>query len=257
MEFIDTHSHLYAEEFDEDRQIAIERCIEKGVKKIFLPNVDSQSIDRMLKLESAFPENCFAMMGLHPCSVNQDFESEIETIKSWLEKRNFIAIGEIGIDLYWDKTFVAEQIHCFETQIKLALQYNLPIVIHCRDAFDEIYSVLKKFTQLPKGIFHCFSGTIQQANQIIELGNFKLGIGGVLTFKNSGLDEVVKNIDLNHLVLETDSPYLSPAPHRGKRNESSYLLIIGEKLAVIKNTTIEEIAEITSENALQIFNLKN
>jgi TatD DNase family protein len=256
MEFIDTHSHLYAEEFDGDRKNAIERCIENGIKKICLPNVDSQSIERMIKLETEFPENCFSMMGLHPCSVNQNFQSEIANVKSWLDKRNFIAIGEIGIDLYWDKTFVKEQIYCFEKQINLALQYNLPIVIHCRDAFDEIYEVLKKFTVLPKGIFHCFSGTLHQANQIIELENFKLGIGGVLTFKNSGLDEVVKNIDLKHLVLETDSPYLAPAPYRGKRNESSYLQIIAEKLATIKNKTIDEIAEITTENALQIFNLK-
>ena len=255
MNLIDTHSHLYAEEFDEDRKLAIEKCLEKGVNKICLPNVDSQSIERMLKLESEFPEACFAMMGLHPCSVNQDFETELSIVKSWLDKRNFIAVGEIGIDLYWDKTFVEEQKHCFETQIKWALHYNLPIVIHCRDAFDEIVEVLNNFAKLPNGIFHCFSGNINQAKQIIEFGTFKLGIGGVLTFKNSGLDEVIKNTDLKHLVLETDSPYLAPVPFRGKRNESSYLPLIAEKLASVKNTTLDEIAKTTTENALQVFNL--
>lgn len=255
MILIDTHTHLYAEEFDLDRNQAIERCIEKGIDKLFLPNVDSESISRMLKLESDYPNHCYAMMGLHPCSVNQNYASELAIVKSWLDKRNFIAIGEIGIDLYWDKTYIDEQKHCFETQIKWALDYKLPIVIHCRNAFDEIYEVLKKFPQLPQGIFHCFSGTIEQATQIIELGTFKLGIGGVLTFKNSGLDKVVEQLDLSHLVLETDSPYLAPAPYRGKRNESYYLSLVAEKLATIKNCSPEKVAEITTQNALNIFKL--
>jgi TatD DNase family protein len=209
----------------------------------------------MLQLEADYPENCFAMMGLHPCSVNQDFEKELAIVKSWLEKRNFIAVGEIGIDLYWDKTFINEQLHCFETQIHWALEYDLPIVIHCRDAFDEIYNVLKKFSTLPNGIFHCFSGNIEQAKKIIDLNTFKLGIGGVLTFKNSGLDKVVEQIDLNHLVLETDSPYLAPVPYRGKRNESSYLLLVAEKLAALKQVALKEVAEITTQNALSVFKI--
>lgn len=255
MQLIDTHTHLYAEEFDTDRKIVVEECLKKGINKLFLPNVDSESIPRMLQLEADYPENCFAMMGLHPCSVKQAFESELAIVKSWLEKRNFIAVGEIGIDLYWDKTFINEQQYCFETQIKWAIEHDLPIVIHCRDAFDEIYEVLKKFTQLPKGIFHCFSGNVEQAKKIIDLNTFKLGIGGVLTFKNSGLDKVVEQIDLKHLVLETDSPYLAPVPHRGKRNESSYLNLVAEKLASIKQVTLEEVAEITTQNALSIFKI--
>jgi len=195
------------------------------------------------------------MMGLHPCSVNQNFESELAIIKSWLEKRKFVAIGEIGIDLYWDKTYINEQLYCFETQINWALNYDLPIVIHCRNSFDEIYEVMKKFTTLPKGIFHCFSGNLEQAIKIIELETFKLGIGGVITFKNSGLDKVLEKVDINHLVLETDSPYLAPVPHRGKRNESSYLKLIAEKLAIVKQMKVEEVAEITSQNALSIFKI--
>jgi TatD DNase family protein len=255
MQFIDTHTHLYAEEFDADRKLSVEKCITQGINKLFLPNVDSESISRMLQLETDYPENCFAMMGLHPCSVNQDFEKELAIVKSWLEKRNFIAVGEIGIDLYWDKTFINEQLHCFETQILWALEYDLPIVIHCRDAFDEIYDVLKKFSQLPRGIFHCFSGNVEQAKKIIDLNTFKLGIGGVLTFKNSGLDKVVEQIDLTHLVLETDSPYLAPVPYRGKRNESLYLLLVAEKLAALKQVALEEVAEITTQNALSIFKI--
>jgi len=255
MQLIDTHTHLYAEEFDADRKLAIEKCLEQGINKLFLPNVDAESIERMLELENDFPQHCFAMMGLHPCSVNQNFESELAIIKSWLEKRKFVAIGEIGIDLYWDKTYINEQLYCFETQINWALNYDLPIVIHCRNSFDEIYEVMKKFTTLPKGIFHCFSGNLEQAIKIIELETFKLGIGGVITFKNSGLDKVLEKVDINHLVLETDSPYLAPVPHRGKRNESSYLKLIAEKLAIVKQMKVEEVAEITSQNALSIFKI--
>ncbi|MGZ4090128.1 MAG: TatD family hydrolase, partial [Bacteroidia bacterium] len=207
----------------------------------------------MQKLEEEFPENCFAMMGLHPCSVNATVESELAIVESWLKKRKYHAVGEIGIDLYWDKTFLKEQQHAFKTQIQWALEYDYPIVIHCRDAFDEIYEVLTSFATRPKAIFHCFSGNTEQANKIIELGNFKLGIGGVVTFKNSGLDKVVENISLEHLVLETDAPYLAPLPFRGKRNEPSYILEVARKVAQIKNCPVQEVEEVTSDNATFIF----
>lgn len=253
MFLIDTHTHLYSEEFDQDRDAAITRCLENGVKKLYLPNVDSESIPRMLDLEKSYPEVCIAMMGLHPCSVKENYKEELAIVKEWLDKRHFVAVGEIGIDLYWDKTFINEQIEAFNVQMDWAVEKNIPIVIHCRDAFDEIFEVLSKRAKLPTGIFHCFSGNLEQANKIIGLGGFKLGIGGVLTFKNSGLDKVVEQIDLKHLVLETDSPYLAPMPHRGKRNESSYTKLVAEKLAAIKNCSIEEIASITTQNAKEVF----
>jgi TatD DNase family protein len=253
MFLIDTHTHLYSEEFDQDRDAAITRCLENGINKLYLPNVDSESIQRMLDLEKAYPEVCIAMMGLHPCSVKENYKEELTIVKEWLDKRYFVAVGEIGIDLYWDKTFINEQIEAFNLQMDWAVEKNIPIVIHCRDAFDEIFEVLSKRDKLPTGIFHCFSGNLEQANKIIDLGGFKLGIGGVLTFKNSGLDKVVEQIDLKHLVLETDSPYLAPMPHRGKRNESSYTKLVAEKLASIKNCSIEEMAEITTQNAKEVF----
>lgn len=253
MSLIDTHTHLYAEEFDNDRQDAVKRCLDKGITRLYLPNVDSGSIDGMLALEEAFPENCFAMMGLHPCSVKENVEEELGIVKQWLDKRRFAAIGEIGIDLYWDKTFIGQQVHAFKTQIDWALAQQYPIVIHCRDAFDEIYEVLRSYSTLPKGIFHCFTGTPEQAQKIIGLGSFMLGIGGVVTFKNSGLDKVVEQVGLEHLVLETDAPYLAPVPYRGKRNESSYLSLVAEKIAQLKNVTVQEIEAATTQNALQIF----
>lgn len=251
--YIDTHTHLYSEEFDADREERIHDAIAKLVSKFYMPNVDSASIDGMLKLEQQFPEHCFPMIGLHPCSVNQAYVKELEIVKEWLDKRRFAAIGEIGMDLYWDKTYVNEQEIVFKQQIDWALHFNYTIVIHCRNAFDEIFTILKSYPKLPKGIFHCFSGNIQQAQQIIDLGNFKLGIGGVVTFKNSGLDKVVEQIDLKHLVLETDAPYLAPVPYRGKRNESSYLPLVAQKIAELKNCDITEVANITSNNALEIF----
>lgn len=250
--FIDTHTHLYSEEFNHDRSQVIKKAIGAGVKKLFLPNIDSASIEGMLQLEKDYPENCFPMMGLHPCSVNENVDQELKIVEEWLGKRKFCAVGEIGIDLYWDKTFFEQQKMAFQKQIDWALQYDLPIVIHCRDAFNEIFDVLSANKKLPKGIFHCFSGNLEQANKIIELG-FKLGIGGVVTFKNSGLDKVVEQLDMQHLVLETDSPYLAPAPFRGKRNESSYLMMVAEKVAQLKNSTIAEVAEITTKNAEEIF----
>ncbi len=253
MSLIDTHTHLYAEEFDNDRQEAVKRCLDKGITRLYLPNVDSGSIDGMLALEKAFPGNCFAMMGLHPCSVRENVEEELGIVKQWLDKRRFAAIGEIGIDLYWDKTYIEQQVHAFKTQIAWALAQQYPIVIHCRDAFDEIYEVLSSCSVLPKGIFHCFTGTLEQAQKIISLGSFRLGIGGVVTFRNSGLDKVVEQVALEHLVLETDAPYLAPVPHRGKRNESSYLNLVAEKIAQVKQVTVQEVEAATTQNALQVF----
>lgn len=251
--FIDTHTHLYSDEFNEDRIDRINYAIQKGVTKFYMPNIDSSSIDGMLQLEVHFPEQCLPMMGLHPCSVKENYREELDIIKQWLDLRRFWAIGEIGIDLYWDKTFIKEQELAFKEQIYWALEYNYTIVIHCRNAFDEIFSILQSFEKLPKGIFHCFSGDFIQAQKILSLGNFKLGIGGVVTFKNSGLDKVVEQLKLHDIVLETDAPYLAPMPHRGKRNESAYIPLIAQKIAEIKNTTIEEVAKITSQNAIEIF----
>lgn len=251
--FIDTHTHLYSEEFNADRIQAINLAIEKGVTQFYMPNVDSSSIEGMLALEVHFPEQCLPMMGLHPCSVKENYREELDTVKKWLDLRRFAAIGEIGIDLYWDKTFIKEQELAFKEQLFWALEYNYTVVIHCRNAFDEILSILKSFEKLPKGIFHCFSGDIIQAQQILSLGNFKLGIGGVVTFKNSGLDKVVEQLNMRDIVLETDAPYLAPVPYRGKRNESAYLPLIANKIAQLKNISVEEVAEITSKNALEIF----
>ncbi len=257
MLLIDTHTHLYAQEFDADRAQMIAQAIENGVTKFYLPNIDSSSIGVMHQLESNYPVNCFAMMGLHPCSVNETVESELALIKSHLFSRNYCAVGEIGMDLYWDKTFVEQQRMAFRTQIEWAMELNLPISIHCRDAYDEIYTILKEYcvpneVNVLRGIFHCFSGNSKQAQEVIELG-FYLGIGGVVTFKNSGLDKVVAEIGLEKIVLETDSPYLAPVPHRGKRNESGYIPLIAQKIAELKNCPIEEVAKITSENALLVF----
>lgn len=251
--FIDTHTHLYSEEFNSDRIESINQAIAKGVTKFYMPNVDSSSIDGMLALEIHFPEQCIPMMGLHPCSVKENYREELDMVKQWLDLRRFSAIGEIGMDLYWDKTFVKEQELAFKEQLFWALEYNYTVVIHCRNAFAEIFSILKSFDKLPKGIFHCFSGDIAQAQQILSLGNFKLGIGGVITFKNSGLDKVVEQLNVHDIVLETDAPYLAPVPHRGKRNESMYLPLIAEKIAEIKKISVQEVAEITSKNAEEIF----
>ncbi len=250
---IDTHIHLYAQEFDADRDQLIIKAINNNVKKFYLPNIDSESIEGMHAIEKKFPEHCFAMMGLHPCSVKENVNEELALVETWLKQRKYSAVGEIGIDLYWDKTFLNEQLHAFKTQIQWALDYNYAIVIHCRDSFDEVYDCLKSFSTLPKGIFHCFSGTIEQANKIIDIGNFKLGIGGVITFKNSGLDKVVKEISLEHLVLETDAPYLAPMPHRGKRNEPSFILEVAKKIAEVKEVAMYEVEEATEKNAQFIF----
>jgi len=254
MQFIDTHTHLYADQFDEDRDEMIERAFDAGIQKLFLPNIDSTSMHGMHALTKKYPNNCFAMMGLHPCSVNGNFESELIEVSNLLKNGNYYAVGEIGIDLYWDKTFLEEQKLAFRKQIQWAKDLQLPIVIHCREAFEEIFEIVDELNdEQLSGIFHCFTGNREQAQHILDYGNFKLGIGGVLTYKNSGLDKVIEEIDIEHLVLETDAPYLSPKPFRGKRNESSYLLYIAEKLAAIKDVSLAQIAEATTNNANQIF----
>ena len=251
----DTHTHLYAEEFDPDRNEVIKSAIDKGIKRFFLPNIEKASIESMLLLEKKYPEFIFPMMGLHPCSVKENWEDEMKVVEDWLERRSFSAIGEMGIDLYWDRTHMEEQKFVFQKQVKLANKYKRPIVIHSRESFEVIYELLKEFPKEPPcGIFHCFTGNPDQARRAIEMG-FYLGIGGVLTFKNSGLDKVISELDFNHLVLETDAPYLAPAPHRGKRNDPSYLVLVAKKLAEIKNVTLEEIAEHTTENSKIIFGI--
>ena len=254
MTFIDTHTHLFSEEFDSDRTEMVQRAISAGVTKMFLPNIDRSSIFGMLALAIEFPENCFAMMGLHPCSVNEKYLEDLRIVDEWLSKRKFIAIGEIGMDYHWDKTFINQQKDAFAKQIDWAKKHSLPIVIHQRECFDDLFEIVEMhYDASLRGIFHCFTGTLEQANKIISLGGFKMGIGGVVTYKKSELPEVLKNIDMKHIVLETDSPYLTPAPHRGKRNESSYLTFIAQKVAEIKEISIEEVAAITTKNAEEIF----
>ncbi len=251
----DTHTHLYSKEFDTERTILIQKAIDSGISRMFMPNVDSDSIPGMFLVEKQFPENCFAMMGLHPCSVGSNYQQELQVVEYWLNKRKFVAIGEIGIDLYWDKTFIAQQQDAFRMQIQLAKKHELPYVIHARNSFDEVMEIVSEFkNDHLKAIFHCFSGTIEQAEQIVEMKNFKLGIGGVVTFKNSGLDKVVEAIDLKHLVLETDAPYLAPVPFRGKTNQPEYLLVVAQKIAEIKNISLEEVVEVTTQNSVDVFN---
>lgn len=254
MIFTDTHTHLYSRQFNSDRTALIEKAMVNGVQRFFLPNIDCSSIDAMFEVEKQYPDHCFAMMGLHPCSADAAFEEQLSTMEAWLEKRKFAAIGEIGIDLYWDKTFLGQQQQAFRTQIEWAKKYNLPYVIHSRNAFDETMEIVNEYkTDRIKAIFHCFSGTVEQAQQVVALETFKLGIGGVVTFKNSGLDKVVEAIDLKHIVLETDAPYLAPNPHRGKRNEPDYLRLIAQKIADIKQMSVEEVAEVTTGNSMEVF----
>ena len=256
MALIDTHTHLYLSDFKEDIESIILRAEENGITKFYLPAIDSATHDDMIALEDKYPGKCFAMMGLHPCSVKEKYKEELSIIEDWLTKRKFAAIGEIGLDFYWDKTFSDQQYEVFTHQINLALQYDLPIVIHTRNAMQETINVVKEFAPKGlKGIFHCFSGSYESAKEIIKAG-FYLGIGGVVTYKNAGLAEVLEKIELEHIVLETDSPYLTPVPFRGKRNESSYIKYVVSRLAEIKNTTVEEIAAITSANADKIFGSK-
>jgi TatD DNase family protein len=251
----DTHTHLYSEEFDNDRDEMIQRAINAGVTRFFIPAIDSSCIQKMYALEANYPENVFLMMGLHPTYVKDNYLEELQIVERELALRKFVAIGEIGIDLYWDKTHLKEQQIAFRRQIQLAKHYKLPIVIHCRDAFDEIFEILEeeKSEEL-FGIFHCFSGTYEQALQAISY-NMKLGIGGVVTFKNGKIDQFLNQINLNHIVLETDSPYLAPIPFRGKRNESSYIVNIADKLSVLYGLTLEEIVEQTTKNSKTVFGI--
>jgi len=253
MKLIDTHCHLYAQEFNDDRDAMIERAIQQGVEKFYLPAIDSTEIDGMLALEEKYPGVCIAMMGLHPCYVKENYQAELAIVKDWLDKRPFAAVGEIGLDFYWDSNFKEQQYEAFNLQMNWALAKNLPIVIHTRNAMQETIEMVKPFAAKGlKGIFHCFSGSYESAQQIINMG-FLLGIGGVITYKNAGLGEVLLNIGLEHLVLETDAPYLTPVPFRGKRNESSYLQYVIEKLSDIKQISKEEIAAVTTANAERLF----
>jgi len=254
MNLIDTHTHLYVSEFDEDRDEVVLKAIDAGIQKMVLPGINSSYIPMQKQLAERYPENCFLAFGLHPSDVKDGFEDEIEIVKNNLQTGNAVAVGEIGIDLYWDKTYAGQQKTAFEKQILLAKEFNLPIIIHVREAFDEVFEIVDKLNDKNlKGIFHSFTGTPEQAEKIINYGGFKIGINGIVTFKNSGLDKVVKCIDLKNIVLETDSPYLSPVPKRGKRNESSYLVYIAQKIAEIKGVSAEELAKITNNNAVEIF----
>lgn len=253
---IDTHTHLYAEEFDQDRKETIEKALNNGVTHFFLPAIDSKTHKKMLDLEKEYPNQTYAMMGLHPCSVKTEtWEYELNIVENYLKQRDFCAIGEIGIDLYWDKSTLEIQIRTFEQQIDWAIERNLPIIIHTRDSFNETFEILqnKKHINL-RGIFHCFSGNLEQAQQAIDLG-FSLGIGGVITFKNGKIDQFLHEIPVEKIVLETDSPYLAPTPHRGKRNDSSYLPLIAGKLVDIYKISFEEIDRITTQNAKKIFRI--
>jgi TatD DNase family protein len=255
MYLIDTHTHMFASQFDDDRAAAVQRAIDKGVEKLLLPNINSESIGSMLQLCSDFPHNCFPMMGLHPCDVKENYQEELAIVAEQLEKNAFVAVGEIGIDLYWDKSSLPWQREAFSQQIELAKQHQLPIAIHVRDSFDEVFEVVESHQGKDlTGVFHCFTGNLEQAKRAIDLG-FMLGVGGVATFKNSGVDKTLSALSLQHLVLETDSPYLAPTPHRGKRNESSYLPLIAEKLADIYGCSLEEVAQQTSQNAETLFGL--
>ena len=251
----DTHTHLYSEAFDEDRDEVIKKAMDLGVERFFIPAIDSTYTNAMFALEEAYPEHMFLMMGLHPTHVKENFREELRHVEEMLGKRKFYAVGEIGIDLFWDKTLLKEQQEAFQFQIRLAKKYNMPIVIHCRDSFDEIFEIL----EIEKGeglfgIFHCFTGTLDQAKKAISY-NMKLGIGGVVTFKNGKIDTYLNELDLKHIVLETDSPYLAPVPYRGKRNNSAYIIKVLEKLSQIYGRDQKEIAKITTQNAMEIFGI--
>ena len=253
MTLIDSHTHLYLNDFKNDIDDVIQRGTDEGIEKFYLPAIDSATNEALVSMEKKYPGKCYAMMGLHPCSVKENFKEELNHVYGWLQKKRFAAIGETGLDFYWDKSFVAEQYESFEQQIEWALQFELPIVIHTRNSMQEAIDVVKNYASKGlRGIFHCFSGSYQNAVDIINTGFF-LGIGGVITYKNSGLAEIIKKIGLGNIVLETDAPYLAPAPLRGKRNESSYIKYVVKKLAEILDITEEEVAEKTTANAKRIF----
>ncbi len=256
MHLIETHAHLYSEQFKPDQAEALHRAVAAGVGTILLPNVDRSTIDAMLELEAAAPATCYAMMGLHPCSVGPGFEQELRLVEDWLARRPFVAVGECGIDLYWDKTYLAEQKEALRTQLRLAKQYQLPIVLHTRSAFEEAFELVAEAQDgTLRGVFHCFSDGLAEAERIIALGGFKLGIGGVATFKNGGLDKVLPYVDMKHLVLETDCPYLAPVPYRGKRNEPAYLPLVLHRVASLLGQSPEVVAATTTRNARELFQL--
>jgi TatD DNase family protein len=251
--WIDTHAHIYTKDFDADRGELLSRCAELEVNAIYMPNIDHASIDNMLEVEAKYPKQCLPMMGLHPCSVKKDFEKELYLIESWLHKKRFTALGEMGTDLYWDKTFWEQQQEAFKIQTAWAKQYQLPLVIHCRESIDETIALLEPFTGYGlKGVFHCFSGSVEQAKKICDLG-FYLGVGGVATFKNGGLDTVIPQLNIDRLVLETDSPYLAPVPHRGKRNTPEYIPLIASRVAALRNMSVEELRQRTYSNSCKLF----
>ncbi len=257
MVFVDTHAHIYSGKFSSDLDDVIQRSIDSGVERIYMPNIDHTSIDGMLELEERYQGVCIPMMGLHPCSVKKGFEKELYIVEEWLNKRNFVAVGEMGTDLYWDNTFWEQQKEAFRIQSEWAIEHDIPIVIHCRETINETIELVENLKKDNlRGIFHCFTGSLNQAKAIQSLGFF-LGLGGVSTFKNGGLDEVVPGIDMGKIVLETDSPYLSPVPHRGKRNEPSYIPLVAERIASWKELTIEEVAEKTTSNADLIYNVSS
>ena len=252
--FVDTHTHLFVDAFDDDRSEIVQKAIDAGVEKMLLPNIDIDTIDAMNSLAKDFPQHCFPMMGLHPGSIKEDWEERLEVVRKHLFEGEYIAVGEIGMDLYWDKTFVKEQAEAFRRQVEWAKELKLPILIHAREAFEPIFEILDEINDdRLTGVFHCFTGTEEQANHVIQYGGFKLGIGGVLTYKKAALDQVLEKIDLKHLILETDSPYLPPVPYRGKRNESSYILHIAEKLTDVYGVPLSQIEEMTTNSARELF----
>ena len=256
MHFIDTHTHLYSEEFNTDIEKVIENALNNKIERFYIPNVDKSTVQPMLDLKEKFPEHIFPMIGIHPCSIKEDYENELSAVENELENRlsQYVAIGEIGMDLYWDKTFIKEQEIALRKQIEWAKKYKLPIILHCRDAFEELFEIVEsENSEDLKGIFHCFTGDDNDAARIEKLGGFKIGIGGVVTFKNSSLKDILKKIGIQNIVLETDAPYLAPVPFRGKRNESAYVLNIAQFIADYLSIPLEKIADITNRNALEIF----
>lgn len=254
---IDTHAHIYVDKFSSDRDEMLERAFSNGISHIFMPNIDEESIDSMLEVEENYPQQCLAMMGLHPCSVDSNFEKQLYIVEQWLTKRKFVAIGEMGLDLYWDKTYFEQQKEAFKIQVNLAKQYELPIVVHTRESMKETINLLEELQDDKlKGIVHCFTGNAEDAKRIIDTG-FYIGLGGVATFKRGGLDTVIPNIDINRIVLETDSPYLAPTPFRGKRNEPAYVTHVAEKVASYYSITLEELESITDRNALDIYQMNS
>ena len=258
MNFIDTHTHLFASEFDNDIDIVIKNALDNGISKMLLPNIDSTTTTKMLQLCDRHPNNCYPMIGLHPCSVKKDnLEKEISHVEQMLSQNKFIAVGEIGLDLYWDKSTLDLQKIAFGSQIELAKKYKLPIAIHVRDSFDEAIEIVERLNDYNlSGVFHCFTGNLEEAQRIINLKNFYLGIGGVVTFKNGGINKIINQVSLDRIILETDSPYLSPTPFRGTRNESKYLLNIAHKMAELYNLDIKDVAKKTTKNAIDLFHLQ-